>query len=301
MNSDASTHFTMKNNSSSLRILSFNIRTAPCELGTPYAWPLRRDLCRDLIADGGYDFVGTQEAWFSSDNPDADQAGDLSRGLPAYGMLGTTRDQDPANGEGCPLFYRRDRWELDAENHGVSWLSDTPAVRDSRIEDASYSRILVWGRFHELDGGRRTGRTVLFANTHLDYLYEHTALLQAAICDRLLAEQARPGEPLFLTGDFNMYERSWPIRHLLGEALPAASAIPQAPLPLRDAWREAHPGDPDARTYHGWGGNPEDRRIDYVFFSGDLRVVDAQIDRAQRDGRFPSDHYPLSATFSILA
>jgi len=288
----------MSNFTDPIRILSFNIRVAPCERGTVHFWPLRRDFCRDIMAQGNYDFIGVQEAWFSPGDPDVDQAGNLSRSLPAYGMFGTSRDPDPANGEGGPIFYRRDRWELDADDHGLLWLSDTPTVRASRLEDATHSRVMAWGRFHELEGGQRTGRTILFSNTHLDYLFEHTIFLQAVICNRLLAERARPGEPVILTGDFNSYERSWPIRHMLGETLPTAPAIPPAPLPLRDAWREKHPGEPDARTFHGWGRETEDRRIDYVFFNGDLRLIDAQIDRTQRDGCFPSDHYPLSATFA---
>ena len=287
----------MSNFTSPLKILSFNIRVAACERGTSHHWPLRRDFCRDVIAQGGYDFIGVQEAWFSPDDPDTDQAGDFARGLPAYGMFGTSRDPDPANGEGGPIFYRRDRWELDENDNGHLWLSDTPTVRASRLEDATHSRVLVWGRFHELEGGKRTGRTILFSNTHLDYLFEHTIFLQATICNRLLAERSRPGEPVILTGDFNSYERSWPIRHMLGETLPTAPAIPPAPLPLRDAWREVHSNEPDVRTFHGWGKPTEDRRIDYILFNGDLRVLDAQIDRTQRDGVFPSDHYPLSATF----
>lgn len=284
-----------------LRILSFNLRVAICERDTPNAWPLRRDFCRDIIAQGGYDFVGTQEAWFSPGDPDTDQAGDLKRGLSAYGMLGTSRDPDPAHGEGCPIFYRRDRWELDAEDNGIFWLSNTPEVRASRLEDATHSRVMVWGRFHEIEHGRRTGHTLLFSNTHLDYLFEHTIFLQAAICNRLLAERARPGEPVILTGDFNSFERSWPIRYMVGETLtlPMVPAIPPAPLPLRDAWREAHQGEPDTRTFHRWGQATEDRRIDYVLFNGGLRLLDAQIDRTQRDGRFPSDHYPLAATFAL--
>ncbi|MBR0056905.1 MAG: endonuclease/exonuclease/phosphatase family protein, partial [Kiritimatiellae bacterium] len=218
----------------------------------------------------------------------------------AYGMFGTSRDPDPACGEGGPIFYRKDRWELDANDNGQLWLSDTPGVRASRLADATHSRIMAWGRFHEREGGRRTGRTILFSNTHLDYLFEHTILLQGAICNRLLAEQARPGEPVILTGDFNSYERSWPIRHMLGETLPTAPAIPTATLPLRDAWREAHPGEPDTRTFHRWGDTAtENRRIDYVFFAGDLRVMEAQIVRTRRGDDFPSDHYPLSAAFEF--
>lgn len=287
-------------NESTVNVLSFNLRMAPAECTTAHAWPLRRDFCRDLILGGGYDFVGTQEAWFSPDEPGTDQAGDLARGLAGYGMLGSSRDPDPANGEGCPIFYRKDRWELDAADQGMLWLSDTPATRASRLEDATHSRILVWGRFHELSGGRRTGRTFLFSNTHLDYLFEHTALIQAAIADRLLAERARPGEPVVLTGDFNMYEGSWPVRYLRGETLPTAPAVPDAPLPLRDAWREAHPGAPDERSYHGWyERDTENRRIDYVLYAGaKLRLLDAAIDHATRGGAHPSDHHPLHASFA---
>ena len=282
-----------------VKILSFNLRVGFCERGTPNAWALRRDFCRDIVKQGHYDFVGTQETLWNPDDPDIDQGGDLVRGLPGYGVLGDTREADATRGEGTPVFYRRDRWELDAGTHGTLWLSETPGVRGSKSWDAGCPRVLVWGRFHELANGVRTGRTVVFANTHLEYFYEHTALLQAEVCNRLLAGRVRPGEPVFLTGDFNMYETSWPIRHLLGETLPAI-ALPPAPLPLRDAWREAHPGEPDARTFHRWGGDPENRRIDYVFFGGKgLRVRDSQINRIQRDGRFPSDHYPLDATFEF--
>lgn len=283
-----------------LHIITFNIKTGNCRPDSQYAWPLRRDFCLDIIAGGGYDFVGVQEAWFSPGEPDSDQAGDLAKCLPAYGMLGDTRDEDPSRGEGVPILYRRDRWEPDASDRGQRWLSETPGVRASGSWDTVCPRILVWGRFHELDGGRRTGRTVLFANTHLDYLYEHTALLQAALCDRLLADAARPGEPVVLTGDFNMWERSWPIRHLRGDGLSPECALPPAPLPLRDAWRDVHPGDPDCRTFHHWGEKAtENRRIDYVFYAGGLRARNARIERIQRDGRFPSDHYPLSAAFDF--
>ena len=47
----------MSNFTSPLKILSFNIRVAICERGTSHYWPLRRDFCRDVIAQGGYDFI----------------------------------------------------------------------------------------------------------------------------------------------------------------------------------------------------------------------------------------------------
>ena len=225
-----------------------------------------------------------------------------SSGLaPAYGMIGRSREAKPDLGEGAPILYRRDRWEPDEEAQGTLWLSETPDVPDSRSWDSQCTRAMTWARFHELAGGARTGRTVLFANTHFDHIFEHTMLLQAAVADRLLAERARPGEPVFLTGDFNAYERSWPILHLVGEPVPYLAALPAAPLPLRDAWREVHPGERDARTYHAWQGWTNDNRIDYILYAGGgVRPVASEIDRTLRpNGRFPSDHYPVSATFAL--
>ena len=286
---------------SRIRVLSFNIRTGTCERGTPDAWKHRRGDCIRLMAGGGFDFVGPQEVQWRPDEPDCDQAGDLERGLaPAFGMLGRSREARPDLGEGAPVFYRRDRWEPDAEAQGTLWLSETPDVPDSRSWDSQCTRAMTWARFHELSGGARTGRTVLFANTHLDHVYEHTMLMQAATCDRLLAGRARPGEPVILAGDFNMYERSWPVRHLLGETVLPGSLDP-APLPLRDAWRDVHPGTPDTRTFHTWGKWTFNSRIDFLLYAGDgVRAVASEIDCSRRaDGGFPSDHFPVSAEFEL--
>ena len=294
----------MQNATSSheLRILTFNLRTGTCERGTPDAWRERRDDCIALMAAGGYDFIGAQEVQWRPEEPDCDQAGDLARGLaPAYGMLGRSREAKPDVGEGAPILYRRDRWEPDPDAQGTLWLSETPDVPDSRSWDSQCTRAMTWARFHELAGGARTGRTVLFANTHFDHIFEHTMLLQAAVADRLLAERARPGEPVFLTGDFNAYERSWPILHLVGQPVPYLAALPAAPLPMRDAWRDVHPDARDARTYHAWGKWTNDNRIDYVLYAGDgVRPVAAEIDQTRRaDGGFPSDHYPVRADFAL--
>ncbi len=214
-------------------------------------------------------------------------------------MVGRSREAKPDLGEGAPIFFRRDRWEPDAEALGTLWLSETPDVPDSRSWDSQCTRAMTWGRFHELAGGTRTGRSILFANTHFDHIFEHTMLMQASVANRLLAERARPDEPVFLTGDFNAYERSWPLLHLLGAQIPCLAAMPAAPMPMRDAWRDVHPGERDARTYHGWCVRwTNDNRIDYVLYAGGVKPVAAEIDRTKRpNDRYPSDHYPVTAEF----
>ena len=282
-----------------LSILTFNIRLGLCERGTPDAWIHRADTCVDIVRRGGYDFVGLQEVIWNPDEPETDQAHNFRDGLPEYGFLGRARDPDPAKGEGVAVLYRRDRWEPDPAEQGVFWLSETPDVPASRSWDTLCPRTFVWALFHELGpDGRRTGRTATFCNAHLDHIFEHTQLAQAQLVSRFLDGRRARGENVVLVGDFNAYEKSWPVRHLLGdEVLLGDVALPPPAFPLRDAWREANPDAPDGRTWHNWGQKTNDWRIDYILFGGALDPVSATVDRERSapGGRYPSDHYPVSA------
>ncbi len=56
------------------------------------------------------------------------------------------------------------------------------------------------------------------------------------------------------------------------------------------------------RCSYGDGGTPniwKNRRIDYIFFAGPLSATGYAVDRrpSAPDGRYPSDHYPIRASF----
>ena len=284
-----------------LRILTFNIRLSWGEVGQPDEWKHRKDFCADILRDGAFDFAGLQEATWTKDRPELHQVHDLQTALPEYGFLGRSRAADPENGEAAIVLYRKDRWEPDPAEQGVFWLSETPNVPASMSWDTACTRNIAWALFHEHENGRRTGRSVVFASTHLDHVLEHTQLMQAMVVDEFLASRRARGESVILTGDFNAYEYSWPMLYLCGKNIQVRdSVLPTAPLPLRDAWRETHPDAADSKTFHGWGNRwTPDHRIDYILYAGDdLQAVDASVDTVTRDGRFPSDHYPVSAVFS---
>lgn len=294
---------------SNLRILSFNVRMSWGEYGCAHnTWKDRKDLCLRVVREGGFDFIGLQETmWYPGTDPkgpprgEIDQIEDFRTGLPEYGLVGTARDADPADGEGSPIFYRRDRWEPDAAEQGVFWLSETPDVRASRSWESRCTRICTWALFHELSNGVRTGRRLVFSCVHLDHGYEHAQLRQAAVVAGFLRRHVDAGRDVMLVGDFNAYPESWPYRYLCGETLRVGDSEIRPPLSLRDAWREANPDEPEGRTFHGWGDDTHDERIDYILYDGpSLRVKASTIDRRTYDGRFPSDHYPVSADFSFL-
>ena len=44
-----------------------------------------------------------------------------------------------------------------------------------------------------------------------------------------------------------------------------------------------------------------DRRIDWILYRGSWRVLETETVTRSRDGRYPSDHFPVLATFEISA
>jgi endonuclease/exonuclease/phosphatase family metal-dependent hydrolase len=86
-----------------------------------------------------------------------------------------------------------------------------------------------------------------------------------------------------VTGDFNASEES-----------PAIAALCGGTRPLRDTFRELHP-DEEAGTFHGFRGRAGSRKIDGVFVTAGWRATEAAVVRANRDGRYPSDHFPVTA------
>jgi endonuclease/exonuclease/phosphatase family metal-dependent hydrolase len=69
---------------------------------------------------------------------------------------------------------------------------------------------------------------------------------------------------------------------------------------LRDTFRVKHPDASPVGTFTGFKpGQITGEKIDYVFASSEWDVVDAQIVRTSRNERYPSDHFPVTATLRL--
>jgi endonuclease/exonuclease/phosphatase family metal-dependent hydrolase len=189
--------------------------------------------------------------------------------------------RDGAAGEQNAVYVRKERVEV--LESGFFALSETPEVMGSMGWDAAYSRLATWIRARDL----LTGRAVLILNTHLDNKGEVARLEGARLVKRWLAERAG-GEAVIVCGDFNCSDGSQPMEEFLKAS---------AGLTLVDAYRAVHPvvGKEEA-TLNKFVGVVEGLRIDFILHTPHLRAVAAEITRTSRDGRYPSDHYPLSAT-----
>ena len=260
--------------SAPLRVMAFNIRYGTAADGDN-AWPRRTELVYDVIARFQPDLIGYQEVLdFQFDA--------LAARFPDLTSEGVGRDDGRRKGEFSSLAYRRDRFTRVAG--GTFWLSITPDVPGSKSWDAALPRICTWVRLRET----ASGRELVFANTHFDHRGQ-VARREAA---RVLSERLGPvaaGVPAVLTGDFNVTEDTPAFRVLVD---------PPEPSWVRwiDAYRTVHPErSPDEASFNGFKGTVRGSRIDFVLHTTHFRATAAAIDRHQRDGRYPSDHYPVNA------
>lgn len=183
------------------------------------------------------------------------------------------------------LYYKQARFEKLAEGH--FWLSETPSDVGSKSWDSSLPRMATWIKLQ--DRQSPTAAPIAFFNTHFDHRGP-TARLESA---RLLRKQINTlgqGCSIVVTGDFNSGEGSAPYKALFAAQDEQAS-------PIIDCYRTAHPERTDQEgTATGFqASNTSGARIDWIGCSREWKVISADIDHTARDGRTPSDHFPVKA------
>ena len=105
-------------------------------------------------------------------------------------------------------------------------------------------------------------------------------------------------DPFIITGDFNAGEENLATLYMQGKGLVGGAANP---LPLVDSFRAVYPDEDEVKTAHGFSGGSTGGKIDYVYMSAGQMALAAEIDRTSVDGRYPSDHYPVTGTLQLPA
>lgn len=93
-------------------------------------------------------------------------------------------------------------------------------------------------------------------------------------------------------GHFNCGEGSEPYRNLVTDN--------RTKVPLVDALRRIQPTAQSGEgTFNGFAGRDSGARIDWILVSPEFRVKSAEIVKHQRGGRYPSDHFPVTAVLGL--
>jgi len=272
---------TRPDDSAPLRVMSFNIRYGTANDGDN-AWPLRRDLVVRVIRKFDPAVLGIQEGLrFQLDEIEAD--------FPRFGEVGVGRDDGSEAGEYSAILY--DKRRLKVLDSGTFWLSDTPEVVASTSWGNGITRIVTWARFQDL----LAGKTFYVFNTHWDHESQPSRERSA----RLLLERIEAREvddPVMVMGDFNAGEDNPAFQRLL--AVHPASEDTAAHL--SEVFRTLHADSTEVGTFNGFRGESTGDKIDAILVSPDWNVLEADIVRANDDGRYPSDHFPVTAVARSL-
>jgi endonuclease/exonuclease/phosphatase family metal-dependent hydrolase len=268
-----------------VKVMSFNIRYGSADDGED-SWPQRRELLLEAVERFAPDLLGTQEA-------EHDQVEWLDSRLADYRRHGVGRNDGEQAGEYCAIWFRADRFTLTGS--GQFWLSETPDRPGSRGWGAGLPRMVSWVKLWD----RPAHRPLQHFNTHFDN-QSGEARLQSSRMLRREVEGLDAGLPVVITGDFNMTEDAPGYRTLCAGERPSDSqgveGHSQRRLLLVDTYRAVRPWrDEYEATFMDFTGRPDGRRIDWILASGPFDVVTAKIDRFQQGGRYPSDHYPVTA------
>jgi endonuclease/exonuclease/phosphatase family metal-dependent hydrolase len=256
--------------SAPLTVMSFNIRYGTANDGDNH-WLNRREQLFALLREQQADVVGLQEALHG-------QIEEILEAVPGYAYVGVGRSDGRQAGEYAAILYRTAR--LRARRSDTFWFSDTPGVVKSTSWGNQIERICTWAYFEDRDGP-----AFYLYNVHLDHVSQPSRERSATLLlERIKARD--PKAPAVVTGDFNA-----------GEDNPAAVAMRAS---FRDSFRALQPDVREVGTFNGFKtGQTAGEKIDFVFVEPGTEVLEAAIVRTSRDGRYPSDHFPVTARIRL--
>ena len=270
--------------SSSMMLMSSNVRFISSDDTGDRAWENRRSAYYTMLKTMSPDIVGLQEA-------EQQHVKDIVGNCTAYSYVGygrksgkdilyefTTLEQILGNkhSESTTILYKTDKFT----KHSYGWFchSDQPNKAGSYFAgtEDEQPRISTWAIFTHKD----TGRKFFYLNSHT-CLYDEPMQKEIKLIRDKVKELNTDNLPVVLSADWNLVEDdSWmnPITELYQSA------------------RKTAPVSDNSCTFHWWG--TEERQIDHIFYSG-LECFEFHTVAQKWNDLYISDHYPIYAKFNL--
>ncbi|CAJ1389369.1 unnamed protein product [Effrenium voratum] len=296
-----------------VEVWSFNLRTEKAkEADAANSWAQRRDEVALFISKYSPAIVCAQEATGAMLSHLSDKLGGR------YAWKGTSRKLEVEDECAGFLF---DAEQVELESHGCFWLAPPGTPKGRPGWDAKLPRTCETAVFRMLSQPELKLRVL---NTHFDHQGVQARQESAALLkdDILSFAASDPGCPQILCGDFNSAKSS--VQY-------AILTEPSGETAMQDALRRVPPDGLDTAgvvsTIHKWQGVSfteekgdgtvdlsddsafDSRHIDWILWldssphAVESTVLDPLSCRVLTDtlpsGRYPSDHFPLSATFAV--
>jgi endonuclease/exonuclease/phosphatase family metal-dependent hydrolase len=261
-----------------LKVMTFNLRVATA-FDLLNTWELRKGQVVERIRSFAPDLLGTQEGLNGMEDF-------LKKQLNDYTFFGVGRDDGKHGGEMCGVFYKTSKFDkLDGGNF---WLSTNPEKPGSKAWGAWFPRMVTWVKLQPRDGGQ----AFVWFNTHFE-VFSDRARTESAKLLLARATTLCTGMPCLVTGDFNANA---------GNTSPAYGTLTSKfnVTQLVDAFRAVYPTrSREEGTMHSFNGHKDGDRIDWILATPAFQPVSCQIDRTRGFLGYPSDHFPVTATFRM--
>ncbi len=265
------------------KIMSCNIRITNVDDDSEdlnRRWSNRRDLCVNTILKRNPDIFCLQEVIYDS----YDYFKKKCRKYTSYGFAGP--EMDPYT-EGYHLigknviFFRTDKFEYVSSGH--YWLSEDPVIGGSMSWGTTRARHCNWVRLKD----KKTGKEFRILDVHLDHKSDSARVEQIKMILRECG-QYEPDFPQIICGDFNAGINSAPIKYIHSQ----------------EGWKEMYEAINGEEEYgytcHAFKGDKrgkKGRRIDFIFYRGDITPVSCDVVKDHEGDMYPSDHYFVEASF----
>ena len=261
-----------------VRVMSFNIRNSYARDGDNH-WEARKDLVYGVIRDYAPDVLGLQEA-------NSFQFEELSNEFPEYGKVGEG-SMGASKGQYSAILFLKKRFKL--SDSGSFWLSETP-TEPSKSWRSAHHRICTWAGLLSSE----TKQTIYIYNTHMDDGSKKARENGARMIMEHIQKKAQANSFVFM-GDFNAPEESETLKIIKGNA----NARQNRGIQMVDSFRVLYPQRKKVGTYNGFTGQSDGSKIDYIMVKPKMKVIEASILQSNQEGRFPSDHFPVTALIRI--
>ena len=258
-----------------VRVMSFNIRNSHAN-----DWEARKGLVYEVIGDYAPDVLGLQEA-------NSFQLEDLSNEFPQYGKVGEG-SMGGSKGQHSAILFLEERFKL--TDSGSFWLSENP-TQPSKSWRSAHHRICTWVELL----GRKTDRTLYIYNTHMDDGSREARENGSRMIVKHIQGKVQAA-PFVFMGDFNAREDSEALKIIKGNS----EARQNPGIQMVDSFRVLYPDRENVGTYNGFTGQSDGPKIDYIMIKPNMKVREASILQTNLEGRYPSDHFPVTAQLGFL-
>jgi endonuclease/exonuclease/phosphatase family metal-dependent hydrolase len=257
-----------------IKVMSFNIRLDVASDGEN-RWDARKDKVAALMNYYEADFIGAQEVQHH-------QLQYLLQELKQYSSIGVGRDDGKEAGEYSNIFYNAEKYVVLQQS--TFWLSPTPDSV-SFGWNANCRRVCTYGLFQD----KKTKQRLWVFNTHFDHIGDTARLESAKLITEKIQRLTSYKYPIIITGDFNSKPTEAPAVYMTKHFKNARDHSRQKPYGPADTWNG-----------FAFDKKPEGC-IDYIFLSGHSKLTVQKFASItdSYDKKYPSDHFPILATFVL--